>query len=80
MLDVSPQIRNKAIIHFLASSGVRIGSLLELKLKHIRNMPLNCKMITVYENSIEEYNTFLTSKASKALDDYLEQRKKIMKS
>jgi len=75
MLDVSPQIRNKAIIHFLASSGVRIGSLHELKLKHIRDMPLNCKMITVYEDSIEEYQTFLTPEASKALDDYLEQRK-----
>jgi len=76
MLDVSPQIRNKAIIHFLASSGVRIGSLPELKLKHIRDMPLNCKMITVYEDSIEEYQTFLTPEASKALDDYLEQRKR----
>jgi len=76
MLDVSPQMRNKAIIHFLASSGVRIGSLPELKLKHIRDMPLGCKMITVYEDSIEEYHTFLTPEASKALDDYLEQRRK----
>jgi len=75
MLDISPQIRNKAIIHFLASSGVRIGSLPELKLKHIRDMLLGCKMITVYEDSIEEYYTFLTPEASKALDDYLEQRK-----
>jgi len=76
MLDVSPQIRNKAIIHFLASSGVRIGSLPELKLKHIRDMPLDCKMITVYEDSIEEYQTFLTPEASKALDDYPQQRRK----
>ena len=76
MLEISPQLRNKAIIHFLASSGVRIGSLPELKLKHIRDMPLDCKMITVYEDSIEEYQTFLTPEASKALDDYLEQRRK----
>ena len=76
MLDISPQIRNKAIIHFLASSGVRIGSLPELKLRHIRDMPLDCKMITVYEDSIEEYQTFLTPEASKSLDDYLEQRRK----
>lgn len=75
MLDVTSQIRNKAIIHFLASSGVRIGSLPELKLKHVRDMPLGCKMITVYEDSIEEYQTFLTPEASKILDDYLEQRK-----
>jgi len=76
MLDASPQIRNKAIIHFLASSGVRIGALPELQLRHIRDMPLDCKMITVYEDSIEEYQTFLTPEASKALDDYLEQRRK----
>lgn len=76
MLDASPQIRNKAIIHFLASSGVRIGALPELYLRHIRDMPLDCKMITVYEESIEEYQTFLTPEASKALDDYLEQRRK----
>jgi len=76
MLDATPQIRNKAIIHFLASSGVRVGSLHELKLKHIRDMPLDCKMITVYEDSIEEYCTFLTPEASKALDEYLEQRRK----
>jgi len=76
MLDATPQIRNKAIIHFLASSGVRVGSLPELKLKHIRDMPLGCKMITIYEDSIEEYLTFLTPESSKALDDYLEQRRR----
>ena len=76
MLDVAQQIRNKAIIHFLASSGVRIGALPELKLKHVRDMPLGCKMITVYEDSTEEYFTFLTPEASIALDDYLEQRRK----
>lgn len=76
MLNVTSQLRNKAIIHFLASSGVRIGSLPALKLKHVRDMPLGCKMITVYEDSIEEYHTFLTPEASKSLDDYLEQRKR----
>jgi len=75
MLDATPQIRNKAVIHFLASTGVRIGALCDLKLKHIRDMPLGCKMITVYEDSIEEYQTFLTPEATKALDLYLEQRR-----
>ena len=76
MLDASPQLRNKSVIHFLASSGIRIGALPELKLKHIRDMPLGCKMITVYEDSIEEYQTFLTPEASSMLDAYLDQRRK----
>jgi len=76
MLDVTSQLRNKAVIHFLASSGVRIGAISDLKIKHIRDMPLGCKMITVYEGSIEEYHTFLTPEASSCLDDYFNQRRK----
>ncbi|WP_160272864.1 site-specific integrase [Nitrosopumilus piranensis] len=74
MLQATTNIRNKAIIHFIASSGVRIGALPELKLKHVRNMPQGCKVVTVYPDDVEEYYTFLTSEASKALDDYLEKR------
>jgi len=51
MLDVTPQIRSKAIIHFLASTGVRVGAIPELKIKHLRDMPNDCKMILIYENS-----------------------------
>jgi len=76
MLDCTPNLRNKTLIHFLASTGCRIGALPELKLKHLTEMPLECKAIQVYEDSIEEYYTFLTPEASKILDDYLEQRKK----
>jgi len=75
MLDATPQIRNKAVIHFMASTGVRIGALCDLKLRHIQDMPFGCKMVTVYEDSIEEYPTFLTPEAVKALDLYLEQRR-----
>ena len=76
MLDCTNQLRNKAIIHFIASTGVRVGAIPELKLNHIRDMPLDCKSILIYEDSIEEYYTFLTPEASKSLDDYLEQRRK----
>lgn len=76
MLDATPQIRNKALIHFLASSGVRIGAVPDLKLKHITEMSHGCKMILVCEDSTEEYHTFLTPEASEALDLYLEQRRK----
>jgi len=76
MLDCTPNLRNKTLIHFLASTGCRIGALPELKLKHLTEMQLGCKAILVYEDSIEEYYTFLTPEASEILDDYLEQRKK----
>jgi len=33
-------------------------------------------MVTVYEDSTEEYHTFLIPEAVKALDDYLDERKK----
>jgi integrase/recombinase XerD len=75
MLEVTAQIRNKAIIHFLASTGVRVGAIPELKIKHLRDMPNGCKMVLVYENSTEEYNTFLTPEASAALQLYLDERK-----
>lgn len=76
MLTSTTVLKNRALIHFIASSGVRIGSIPEMKLEHIRDMPLGCKMITVYADSIEEYQTFLTPESSKALDDYLEERQK----
>jgi len=40
-------------------------------------MPNDCKMVLIYEDSTEEYNTFLTSESSKALDDYLDERKQM---
>jgi len=75
MLEVTPQIRNKALIHFLASTGCRVGAVQDLKLSHIRDMPLGCKMVLIYEDSTEEYTTFLTPEASNALDLYLNERK-----
>lgn len=76
MLDSTPQLRNKALIHFVASSGVRVGALQELRMRHLRDMSLGCKMITVYEDSTEEYQTFLTPEAAKSLENYHDERKK----
>jgi len=74
ILEFETKIRNKAIIHFIAASGVRIGALPELKIKHVRDIE-NCKVVTVYPDDKEEYYTFLTPEASIALDAYLEKRK-----
>ncbi len=74
MLDCTTQLRNKAIIHFLASTGCRVGALQSMRIRHLRDMPLGCKMVLVYEDSTEEYSTFLTPEASKALELYFDER------
>jgi len=75
MLSVTPSLRNKAVIHFIAASGCRVGALPDLKLRHFSDVPLGCKSVLIYEGSLEEYTTFLTLEASKALEDYFEKRK-----
>jgi len=74
MLDHTPHLRNQVIIHFLASTGCRIGALPELKIKHLTKME-NCYAVLIYEDSLEEYTTFLTPEATQKLDAYLERRK-----
>lgn len=76
MLDVAKSKRNKALVHFLASTGCRIGSLVDLKLKHVTDMSGGCKAVLFYEGSNEEYYSFLTPEASNSLNDYHEERRK----
>jgi len=75
MLQSTTNLRNRAIIHLLASTGVRVGAIPDLKLKHLKEMPSGCKSVLVYEDSIEEYTTFLTPEASKVLDEYFTKRR-----
>ena len=75
ILSVARNRRDKAIIHFLASTGARIGSVDGLQLRHIEPMPNGYKSVLLYENSEEEYYAFLTPEASIALDEYLNERK-----
>jgi len=77
MLSTTTKLRTIAVIHFLASTGARPGSLVDpvLKLKHIEDMPHNCKVVKLYDGSKEGYWVFLTPEAAKALDDYLNSRK-----
>ncbi|KAG2473631.1 MAG: Integrase family protein [Nitrosopumilales archaeon] len=75
--QVAKKRRDIAIIDFLASTGVRPGCLSDpvLKLKHLADMPHDCKAIKVYDGSKEGYWAFLTPEASKSLDRYLKWRK-----
>jgi integrase/recombinase XerD len=76
MLVVAWSKRNMAFIHFLASTGCRIGAIPELKIKHLLDMPDSCKAVLFYEDTNEEYYGFLTPEASKALEEYLNERRK----
>ena len=57
----------------MSATGVRIGGLDGLKMKHVKQIE-DCKYITVYEGSIEEYITFLTPEASCIFDEYIQKR------
>ena len=75
ILQHCQDIRNKAIVLFMASSGCRVGAFPYLKIKDVQNIE-NCKHVVIYSDEIDEYSTFLTPEASKAFDLYLEKRKK----
>jgi integrase/recombinase XerD len=76
MLGSTTKVRTKAMIHFLASTGVRPGALPDpvLGKKHLVDMPLGCIGVRIYDNSKEGYWAFLTPEASTALALYLNTR------
>jgi len=76
MLKCTKSLRTIAIVHFLASTGVRPASLIDpiLCMRHLVKLD-DCYAIKVYDESIEKYWVFLTPEASKALNDYHQWRK-----
>lgn len=77
MLKATTKLRSKALIHFLTSTGARPASITDpvLRLKHLEDMPQNCKAIKLYDGSRESYWAFLTPEATDTLNDYLRSRK-----
>jgi integrase len=68
-------LRGKCIILLAASTGMRIGAIPDLKMKHLTPIQ-NFYRITVYENSNEEYWTCCTPECRMHLDQYFEYRKR----
>lgn len=73
--------RMKAVVLLMASTGMRVGALPDLKIKHLKKWAINGSspiyQITVYANSPKDrYYTFCTPEAARALDDYLVLRKR----
>ena len=65
--------RTKAIIHILSSTGARPEAITELRLRDVADLG-DSKSILFYAGSIHEYYGFLHKEASKALNQYLDQR------
>lgn len=74
MLEVSDE-RKKAVILILVSTGIRVGAFQGLKLKHLLRMGELYRFI-IYENTLSEYCTFCSPEAVKAIDFYIEKRKR----
>jgi len=90
MLEIADE-RMRVIILLLASTGMRIGAIPELRIGHLldtdpdpddeqnRNTSTSKKSkmkITVYQGSREEYYTFITHECKNAIDLYLDFRKR----
>jgi len=67
--------RMRAVILLLASTGVRIGSIPSLTLKHLHKLEeYSLYQVTVYENTNDEYFCFTTPECASAIDSYLAYR------
>lgn len=68
-------LRFKVLVYILCSTGIRIGALPSLKLKHLKKIKDHgIYEFTIYEKSNEEYVTFCTTECAEAIDTYLEYR------
>jgi len=86
MLDIADE-RMRVVILLLASTGMRIGAICELRIGHLLDTDQNSddqgnvnsskKMkVIVYQGTREEYYTFITHECKKALDVYLDFRRR----
>jgi integrase len=74
MLSISDN-RLKALILLIASTGIRIGAVASIKLKHLHKIEkYNLYKVIIYPGYKEEYFCFTTVEAAKAIDTYLEYR------
>lgn len=76
MLENAKTKRSRALIHFLSSTGCRIGVLdHDLMIKHLFDSDSGCKGVVFYSGFKEEYFSFLTPEAVQALEEYHTERK-----
>ena len=76
ILKNTSNLKFRAIVSFMASSGVRAGSFEEMRIKDLKNYKDGCKSVKVYADSRQEYYTFIHQEAIIALEEYFEYRRK----
>ncbi len=71
-------VRMKAVVSILASTGIRRGALPMLKLSHVEDRKNSegqkVYKFTIYENTKDQYFTFCTPEATNSIDAYLDYR------
>ena len=76
MLEVCDE-RVRTLILFLASTGVRIRGIVDLKLEDLIQKPtFDLYQVKVYSDSNQSYFTFTTPEAAKAINAYLSYRER----
>jgi integrase len=79
LLEVADE-RMRTVILLSSSSGMRIGAIPSLRLRNLEKISIDSIMsiykIIVYENDKEEHFTYCTPQCAKAIDQYLEMRKR----
>jgi len=68
--------RNRSIVLLFASSGIRLGAIPDILLKHLSKIGKNSYAIKIYEDETDEDFVFTTPEATKAIDEYLDEREK----
>ena len=74
ILNVS-DLRMKVVIGLMASAGLRIGALTQLRLRNLEKVE-QCYKVTVYEGTNEQYYSFTTPECASFIDAYKEYRTK----
>ena len=76
MLEICDE-RTRAIVLLLASTGIRIRAIIELKVEDLVMVPdYHLYRVWVYSDSNQRYLTFTTPEAAKAIDVYLKYRER----
>jgi integrase len=78
MVDVA-DIRDKALVLLLASTGMRLGAIPPLQIKDLSAIEIegfSLYQIEVYKRYKESYITYCTPEARQAIDSYLEYRRR----
>lgn len=74
LLEIADE-RMRAVILLLFSGGMRIGSLRGLHVRDLEKVG-DVYKVTIYENEEEEYFCFITPEAGRAVESYLDMRRR----